>query len=39
VTPGLIIWTAVLALLLVIVLRLLERPTLVQPPVAAPMTS
>jgi hypothetical protein len=38
-TPGFIIWTAVLALLLVIVLRLLERPTLVQPPVAAPMTS
>ena len=38
-TPGFIIWTAVIALLVVVVLRLLERPVVVPTPVAAPMTS
>jgi hypothetical protein len=38
-TPGLIIWTAVLALLLVVIFRLLERPVVVPTQVAAPMTS
>jgi hypothetical protein len=37
-TPALIIWTAVIAVLLVIVLRLLERPV-APTQVAAPMTS
>jgi hypothetical protein len=38
-TPGVNIWTAVLALLLVVILRLLERPAVATLPVAAPMTS